>query len=44
MCGGEYYIAKALYAIQKQNPETKLMCPYCQKEFPAKDGKFKENA
>lgn len=42
-CGKEYYVARALYEIQQKNRDVKLMCPYCQKEFPAKDAKFKGN-
>ena len=41
ICGKEYYIARALYEIQLGDPDVKLMCPYCQKEFPAREGKFK---
>jgi hypothetical protein len=43
VCGKDYYIARALYRIQQSNPEVMLMCPYCQKEFPAKTAKFMGN-
>ena len=43
-CGKEYYVVRALYEIQQKNRDVKLMCPYCQKEFPARDAKFEGNA
>ena len=33
ICGKEYYIDQILHEAIVSNPEQKLKCPFCKKEF-----------
>ncbi len=37
-CGKQYYLDSLLYDVVKANPEQKLRCPFCKREFTLKEG------
>jgi len=36
-CGKQYYLVSNLYKLAKSNPDLKLKCPFCKKEFTLKE-------